>query len=50
MKTRHLLISLLFIMGCSDKKSQEEAQDLDRIVQEMDSAQQLLKDSEFNTR
>lgn len=34
MKKRHLLLSLLLIVGCSDKKSQEEIQDLDRIVQQ----------------
>lgn len=34
MKKRHLFLSLLLIMGCSDKKSQEEIQDLDRIVQQ----------------
>lgn len=34
MKKRHLFLSLLLVMGCSDKKPQEDVQDLDRIVQE----------------
>jgi hypothetical protein len=34
MKKRHLFLSLLLIMGCSDKKSEEEAHSLDRIAQE----------------
>ena len=34
MKKKYFYLSLLLIMGCSDKKSEEEIPTLDRIVQE----------------
>lgn len=44
MKKRHLFLSLLLIMGCSDKKSEEEAHNLDRIAQESKAEIEALED------
>ncbi len=46
MKKRHLFLSLLLIMGCSDKKSEEEVHNLDRIVQESEAEIEALGDLE----
>ncbi len=50
MKKRHLFLSLLLIMGCNDKKSEEEAHSLDRIAQESTSEVEALADTELSSR
>ncbi len=49
MKKRHLFLSLLLIMGCNDKKSEEEAHSLDRIAQESLTEIEDLVDTELNS-